>query len=162
MRNKNSDNTDSSLAPASKSRSLPFNEQPRTSSGTGLQGGWGLGICIIIIVDFLVCLLLKNKNSVNTDSSLASASKYRSLPSNEHPRIPSGRGVQGDSGLVICIIIIVNLLVCLLLKKKTQLTRTTVMLLLVNLDHSPLMNTLKHSRVQGYKGLGGWVYVLLL
>ena len=79
-----------------------------------------MGKCIII-VDYLVSLLLKNKNSVNTDSSLAPASKSRSLPSNEHPRIPSGRGVQGDSGLIICILILVDFLVCLLfLNKKIE------------------------------------------
>ena len=40
------------------------------------------------------------KNSVNTDSSLAPASKSRSLPSNEHPRTPLSTGVQGGRGWV--------------------------------------------------------------
>ena len=47
-------------------------------------------------------------------------------------------------------------------KIKIQLTRRTVLFLLVYPDHSPLMTTLEHPRVQGYKGVGGWVYVLLL
>ena len=68
--------------------------------GTGVHGGWRLGICIILIVDFLDCLLLKNNHSGNMDSSVAPASKYRSLPSNDHPRTLSGTEVQGGRGWV--------------------------------------------------------------
>ena len=57
-----------------------------------LQGGVGL--------DFSFCLLLKNENSVNKDSSLVPASTSRSVPSNDHPRTPSGTGVLGGGGWV--------------------------------------------------------------
>ena len=55
-----------------------------------LQGGVGL--------HFLVSLLLKNENLIDTDSSLVPATTSRSVPSNDHLRTPSGTGVQGGGG----------------------------------------------------------------
>ena len=42
---------------------------------------------------------------------------------------------------------------------KTQFIRTAVLLLVVNLDQSPLMITVENPRIQGNKGIGvGYMY----
>merc|ERR1711928_220935 len=59
---------------------------------------WGVGICIIISIHFLVFGFGANKFRLTRMSSLVLAGQPRSLPSSERPRASSGTGVQELGG----------------------------------------------------------------